>query len=109
MGWCRRDLEMGGGRDPHLATCLVGCAGNLRRRSTLLCGVADPSSRSTGVGPRTAAFERLARRTRSILLGAVRRLRRGPHSALSLDGEQIVLERLQHLAAATVPQSHSTA
>src|SRR5260370_16710786 len=102
MGWCRRDLEMGGGRDPHLATCLVGCAGILRRRSTLLCGVADPSSRSTGVGPRTAAFERLARRTHSILLGADRPLTRGPHSALRLHGEPILLAPLPHFPRVSV-------
>ena len=41
MGWCRGDLEMGGRRDPHLARCLVGYAGILWRRSTLLRGVAD--------------------------------------------------------------------
>lgn len=68
-----------------------------------------PPSRSTGVVLRTAAFERLARRTHSILLGADRRLRRGPHSALGLDGEQIILERLQHVAGDGDAEQHWTA
>jgi hypothetical protein len=60
MGWCRRDLEMGGRRDPHLATCLVGCAGILRRRRTLLRGVADRRRAlpALGRGPRPLSDSR---------------------------------------------------
>ena len=53
MGWCRRDLEMGR-PGPTSGDMPCGCAGILRRRSTLLCGVADRRRAlpALGRGPR---------------------------------------------------------
>jgi hypothetical protein len=52
--------KWGGRRDPHLATCLVGCAGILRRRRTLLRGVADRRRAlpALGRGPRPLSDSR---------------------------------------------------
>jgi hypothetical protein len=54
-------LEMGCGGDSHLATCLVGRAGFLRRRSALLRCVAEGRRAALGCRPRPLKARLMAR------------------------------------------------